>query len=70
MASQNQKEIITSPPGELSKMYFDNLILKEKTNNLDFLTSKLNEVKLDVLKIISKENNIELSDLKKEFNVE
>ena len=40
-------------------------IPEEKINNLNFLTSRLNEVKLDVLKIISKENNIELSDLKK-----
>tara|TARA_B100001093_G_scaffold204608_1_gene196707 strand:+ start:499 stop:669 length:171 start_codon:yes stop_codon:yes gene_type:complete len=45
-------------------------IPEEKINNLNYLTTQLNNVKMDVLKIIAKENNIDLNKLKKEFSVD
>ena len=45
-------------------------IPEDKINNLNYLTMQLNNVKVDVLKIIAKENNLDLNILKKEFSVD
>ena len=55
----------------MSEQHTINLeIPEEKINNLNYLTSQLNNVKLDVLKIIAKENGLDLNILKKEFSVD